>query len=29
MHQVDERTPVADLTVLTAVYRTILERYFA
>ena len=29
MHQVDERTPVADLTTLTAVYRRILERYFA
>jgi succinyl-diaminopimelate desuccinylase len=29
MHQVDERTPVADLTTLTAVYRAILDRYFA
>ena len=29
MHQVDERVPVADLTKLTAVYRRILERYFA
>ncbi len=29
MHQVDERTPVADLVQLTAVYRRILERYFA
>jgi succinyl-diaminopimelate desuccinylase len=28
MHQVDERTPVADLTSLTAVYRRILDRYF-
>jgi succinyl-diaminopimelate desuccinylase len=28
MHQVDERTPVADLTTLTAVYRSILDRYF-
>jgi succinyl-diaminopimelate desuccinylase len=28
MHQVDERTPVADLVTLTAVYRKILERYF-
>jgi len=28
MHQVDERTAVADLTTLTTVYRTILERYF-
>jgi succinyl-diaminopimelate desuccinylase len=29
MHQVDERTPIDDLTTLTAVYRTILDRYFA
>jgi succinyl-diaminopimelate desuccinylase len=29
MHQVDERTAVADLTTLTAVYRKILESYFA
>ena len=29
MHQVDERTPVADLVQLTAVYRQILEWYFA
>ncbi|HEX4408236.1 MAG TPA: succinyl-diaminopimelate desuccinylase [Xanthobacteraceae bacterium] len=29
MHQVDERTPVADLQMLTAVYRKIIERYFA
>jgi succinyl-diaminopimelate desuccinylase len=28
MHQVDECTPVADLAMLTAVYRRILERYF-
>jgi len=28
MHQVDERTPIADLHALTAVYRRILERYF-
>ena len=28
MHQVDERTAVADLATLTAVYRAILERYF-
>ncbi len=28
MHQVDERTPVGDLTMLTAVYRAILDRYF-
>ena len=29
MHQIDERTPVADLEKLTQVYRGILERYFA
>jgi succinyl-diaminopimelate desuccinylase len=29
MHQVDECTPVADLVALTAVYRRIIERYFA
>jgi succinyl-diaminopimelate desuccinylase len=28
MHQIDERTPVADLEKLTKVYRGILERYF-
>jgi succinyl-diaminopimelate desuccinylase len=28
MHQADERTPVADLTALTAVYRKIIDRYF-
>jgi succinyl-diaminopimelate desuccinylase len=28
MHQVDERTPVADLTALTAIYREVLDRYF-
>ncbi len=28
MHQVDERTPVADLLTLTAIYRRIIERYF-
>jgi succinyl-diaminopimelate desuccinylase len=28
MHQVDERTTVADLATLTAVYRKILDRYF-
>jgi succinyl-diaminopimelate desuccinylase len=28
MHQVDERTPLADLTTLTAIYRRILDRYF-
>ena len=29
MHQVNERVPVADLAALTAVYRAIIERYFA
>ncbi|MEA2864683.1 MAG: succinyl-diaminopimelate desuccinylase [Bradyrhizobium sp.] len=29
MHQIDERTPVADLENLTKIYRGILERYFA
>ena len=29
MHAVDERVPVADLTALTAIYRTIVDRYFA
>src|SRR4029453_7848855 len=29
MHAVDERTPVNNLVALTAVYRKILERYFA
>ena len=28
MHQVDERTTVADLATLTAIYRKILDRYF-
>jgi succinyl-diaminopimelate desuccinylase len=28
-HQVDERTPVGDLVKLTAIYRGILDRYFA
>ena len=28
MHAVDERTPVADLVALTAVYRKILDKYF-
>jgi succinyl-diaminopimelate desuccinylase len=28
MHQVDERTPLADLTMLTEVYRAVLDRYF-
>jgi succinyl-diaminopimelate desuccinylase len=29
MHQVDEHVAVDDLVTLTAVYRKILERYFA
>jgi succinyl-diaminopimelate desuccinylase len=29
MHQIDERTPVADLETLTAIYRGVLDRYFA
>jgi succinyl-diaminopimelate desuccinylase len=29
MHQVDERTPVADLRALTAIYGKILDRYFS
>jgi succinyl-diaminopimelate desuccinylase len=29
MHQIDERTPIADLDQLTAIYRSILGRYFA
>jgi succinyl-diaminopimelate desuccinylase len=29
MHQIDERTPVADLEKLTNIYRAILEKYFA
>jgi succinyl-diaminopimelate desuccinylase len=29
MHQIDERVPVADLEALTAIYRGVLERYFA
>ena len=29
MHQIDERTAVRDLEVLTAIYRGILDRYFA
>jgi succinyl-diaminopimelate desuccinylase len=28
MHAVDERVPVADLRALTAIYRTIIDRYF-
>jgi succinyl-diaminopimelate desuccinylase len=29
MHQIDERTPVADLEKLTKIYRSVLDRYFA
>jgi succinyl-diaminopimelate desuccinylase len=29
MHQIDERTPVADLEKLTRIYRGVLDRYFA
>jgi succinyl-diaminopimelate desuccinylase len=29
MHQIDERTPIADLEKLTKIYRGILDRYFA
>jgi succinyl-diaminopimelate desuccinylase len=29
MHATDERVPLADLAALTAIYRTILDRYFA
>ena len=29
MHQIDERTPVADLETLTSIYRGVLDRYFA
>jgi succinyl-diaminopimelate desuccinylase len=29
MHKVDERAPVADITALTAIYRAVLELYFA
>src|ERR1700749_2515810 len=29
MHQIDERTPVADLEQLTRIYRGLLDRYFA
>ena len=28
MHKVDERVDVADLTALTAIYRTVLDLYF-
>ncbi len=28
MHQIDERTPVADLEKLTKIYRSVLDRYF-
>jgi succinyl-diaminopimelate desuccinylase len=29
MHQVDERVPLSDLRALTAIYRAIIDRYFA
>ena len=29
MHQVDEHVPTADLGALTAIYRQIIDRYFA
>ncbi len=29
MHQIDERTPVADIDALTTIYRGVLDRYFA
>ena len=29
MHAIDERVPVADLTALTAIYRMIIDKYFA
>ncbi len=29
MHQIDERTPIADLERLTQIYRNVLDRYFA
>ena len=29
MHKIDERVPTADLVTLTAIYRKVLERYFA
>jgi succinyl-diaminopimelate desuccinylase len=29
MHKIDERVPTADLVTLTAIYRRVLERYFA
>jgi succinyl-diaminopimelate desuccinylase len=29
MHQIDEHVPVADLEKLTAIYRKVIERYFA
>ena len=28
MHQIDERTPVADIEALTQIYRGVLDRYF-
>jgi succinyl-diaminopimelate desuccinylase len=29
MHKIDERVPTADLVTLTAIYRTVLQRYFS
>jgi succinyl-diaminopimelate desuccinylase len=29
MHKIDERVPTADLVSLTAIYRRVLEKYFA
>jgi succinyl-diaminopimelate desuccinylase len=29
MHQIDEHVPLADLATLTAIYRRVIERYFA
>jgi succinyl-diaminopimelate desuccinylase len=29
MHQIDERAPVSDLAMLTAIYRLVLDRYFS
>ena len=29
MHAIDERVPIADLRALTAIYRKIIDRYFA
>ena len=29
IHQIDERVALSDLTALTAIYRLVIERYFA